>query len=199
MEAVSQGFKKTVIDNAKVDTATNTTVNIVLQAGSVDTQVTVSAEATTINTESGSLSSTVTEREIQDLPLINRSVLDLALTLPNVSGDAGTENPALVSVTTCPGCNLSVGGGRPMSTLMMADGTNNTGVSLARTMVSFSPETVQEFTVQTSAFSAEYGGTGRRRDQRYHRQERHQRFQWHGALVQPQSRFCGRALYSIRR
>ena len=44
--------------------------------------------------------------------------------------------------------------------MMMADGTNNTGVSLARTMVSFSPETVQEFTVQTSAFSAEYGTTG---------------------------------------
>ena len=47
-----------------------------------------------------------------------------------------------------------------MSTMMMADGTNNTGVSLARTMVSFTPETVQEFTVQTSAFSAEYGTTG---------------------------------------
>ena len=160
VEAESKGFKKTVVDNAKVDTATDTTINIVLQTGSVDTEVTVSADATTLNTESGSLSSTVTEREIQDVPLLNRSVLDLALTLPNVSGDAGTENPALVGVTTCPGCNLSVGGGRPMSTLMMADGTNNTGVSLARTMVSFSPETVQEFTVQTSAFSAEYGNTG---------------------------------------
>jgi hypothetical protein len=37
---------------------------------------------------------------------------------------------------------------------------NNTGVSLGRAMVSFSPETVQEFSVQTSAFSAEYGQTG---------------------------------------
>ncbi len=160
VEVESPGFKKEVITGAKVDTATNTTVNVMLQAGSVDTQVTVSAEATTVNTDSGGLSNTVTEREIQDVPLVNRSVLDLALTLPNVSGDAGTENPALVGVTTCPGCNLSVGGGRPMSTMMMADGTNNTGVSLARTMVSFSPETVQEFTVQTSAFSAEYGNTG---------------------------------------
>ena len=62
--------------------------------------------------------------------------------------------------TTCPGCNLSINGGRPMSTQIMADGTNNTGVSLGRTMVSFSPETVQEFTVQTSAFSAEYSNTG---------------------------------------
>jgi hypothetical protein len=82
------------------------------------------------------------------------------MTLPNVSGDAGTENPSIVTVTTCPGCNLSVNGGRPMSTLIMADGVNNTGISLARTMVSFSPETVQEFTVQTTAYSAEFGGTG---------------------------------------
>ena len=160
VEVEAAGFKKTVIENAKVDTATNTTVNITLQTGSVDTKITVSADATTVNTESGTLSSTVTEREIQDVPLANRSVLDLALTLPNVGGDAGTENPALVGVTTCPGCGLTVGGGRPMSTQIMADGTNNTGVSLGRTMVSFSPETVQEFTVQTSAFSAQYGNTG---------------------------------------
>ena len=160
VEAESKGFKKTVIDGVKVDTATNTPVDIVLQAGSVDTEVTVTAEAATIDTQSGTASNTVTERQIQDVPLLNRSVLDLALTLPNVGGDAGSENPVITSVTPCPGCNLTVGGGRPLSTLMMADGTNNTGVSLARTMVSFTPETVQEFTVQTSAFSAEYGTTG---------------------------------------
>ncbi len=160
LEVESKGFRKQVVEDVKVDTAANTTVNVTLQAGSVDTSVTVSADATTIDTRSGTSSSTVTERQIQDAPLLNRSVLDLALTLPNVGGDAGSENPVIVTVTPCPGCNLTVGGGRPMSTLMMADGTNNTGISLARTLVSFTPETVQEFTVQTSAFSAEYGSTG---------------------------------------
>jgi len=160
VQVESAGFKKSVVENIKVDTASNASVNVTLQTGSIDTQVTVTSEAAMVNTESGTTSSTVTEREIQDVPLVNRSVLDLALTLPNVSGDAGSENPVLVSVTTCPGCNLSVGGGRPLSTQMMADGTNNTGVSLGRTMVSFSPETVQEFTVQTTVYSAEYGTTG---------------------------------------
>jgi hypothetical protein len=120
----------------------------------------VEAAAAVVDTESGTSSNLITERQIQDAPLVNRSVLDLAMTLPNVSGDAGTEAPSISAVTTCPGCNLAIGGGRPMSTMIMADGTNNTGVSLARTIVSFSPETVQEFTVQTSAFSAEYGTTG---------------------------------------
>ena len=35
------GFKKSVVENVKVDTASTTTVNVTLQAGSVDTTVTV--------------------------------------------------------------------------------------------------------------------------------------------------------------
>jgi hypothetical protein len=160
VEAEAQGFKKKLVENVKVDTASIGTLDIALETGSVTSEVTIQAESTTINTESGTLSSTINEKQIQDAPLLNRSVLDLALTLPNVSGDAGSEDPVITSVTPCPGCNLSIGGGRPMSTLILADGANNTGVSLGRTMVSFTPETVQEFTVQTSAFSAEYGQTG---------------------------------------
>ncbi len=160
MTIEAKGFRKTLVDRIKVDTASIASIDIKLETGSIASEITVKADAVLVNTENGTASSTITEREIQDVPLSNRSVLDLALTLPNVSGDAGTENPAIVGVVTCPGCNLSVGGGRPLSTLMLADGANNTGISLARTMVSFTPETVQEFTVQTSAFSAEYGSTG---------------------------------------
>lgn len=160
IEVEANGFKKKVINEVKVDTASIATVDIKMEPGAPTTQVTVEADAAQINTENGTLSSTISARQIQDVPLLNRSVLDLALTLPNISGDAGSENPVITSVTPCPGCNLSVGGGRPMSTLLLADGANNTGVSLARTMVSFTPETVQEFTVQTSNFSAEYGTSG---------------------------------------
>ncbi len=160
IEVDAAGFRKKRIDNVKVDTASISTVDIHVETGTLASEVTVQAEAVTVNTENGSLSSTITAREIQDAPLVNRSVLDLALTLPNVGGDAGSEDPVITSVTPCPGCNLSVGGGRPLSTLMLADGANNTGVSLGRTVASFSPETVQEFTVLTSAFSAEYGQSG---------------------------------------
>ncbi|MEO7144310.1 MAG: carboxypeptidase-like regulatory domain-containing protein, partial [Bryobacteraceae bacterium] len=155
VQVEAAGFKKAAVENVKVDTASATAVNVTLQLGSVNTEVSVQADAAMVNTESGTLSNTITERQIDDVPLLNRSVLDLALTLPNVGGDAGSEDPSISSSTPCPGCNLTLGGGRPMSTLIMADGTNNTGVSLGRTIVSFTPETVQEFTVQTSAFSAE--------------------------------------------
>ncbi len=160
LEVSAQGFKREVVDRIKVDTASIANVSIKLETGAVDTKVTVEASAVMIDTSSGVLSSTVTSRQIEDAPLLNRSVLDLALTLPNVAGDAGSEDPVITSVTPCPGCNLTLGGGRPMSTMIMADGANNTGISLARTIVSFTPETVQEFTVQTAQFSAEYGTTG---------------------------------------
>ncbi|MEP7075034.1 MAG: TonB-dependent receptor [Acidobacteriota bacterium] len=153
-------FKKAVVQNVKVDTATVATVNIAIQPGNVDESVTIQADAQQVNADSGTITQTITERQLRDLPLNNRSVLDLAVTMPNVSGDSGSEDIDAGVITPSPGFNLSVNGGRPGSTLLMADGVNNTGVGIARSVVSFSPETVQEFSIQSSAYSAEFGTTG---------------------------------------
>ncbi|MBO0798220.1 MAG: carboxypeptidase regulatory-like domain-containing protein, partial [Blastocatellia bacterium] len=148
----AQGFKKGLVANVKVDTASFVTVNVTLEPGQLTESVSVAAEVPLLNTESGATGNTITQRQLTDLPLMNRSVLDLAATLPNVSGDVGFDQPIVTSNTTAPGFNLSLNGGRPGSTIFLADGANNTGVSLSRTMVTFSPETIQEFTVQTSAY-----------------------------------------------
>ncbi len=153
-------FKRAVIENVKVDTAQVATVNVSIEPGSVDESVTIQADAQIVNADSGTISQTITERQLRDLPLNNRSVLDLAVTMPNVSGDAGSEDIDSGVITPSPGFNLSVNGGRPGSTLLLADGVNNTGVGIARSVVSFTPETVQEFAVQSSAYSAEFGTTG---------------------------------------
>ena len=154
------GFTKAVLEKVKVDTATVATANVVLQAGSINTEVNVSADVQQLNTESGTLTQTISGRELNDLPLANRSVLDLAVTIPNVSGDVGTEDPQISGGPPLPGYNLNTNGGRSGSTNMLADGISNTGVGLARESVAFSPETVQEFTVQTNGFDAQYGKSG---------------------------------------
>jgi hypothetical protein len=157
----ASGFKKTVISSIKVDTATTATVNVTLEAGAIENQITVTAEAPLVNVESGTAGQTITQRQIVDLPLNNRSVLDLALITGNVSGVAGTEDPELSSgEIPAPGFNINVNGGRAGSTAILADGARNTGVGIGRAIVTFSPDTIQEFTVQTSNFSAEYGQTG---------------------------------------
>ena len=156
----AQGFKKAIVEKVKVDTATNATVNFALDVGNVAEVVTIQADSQMVNSDSGTISQTITERQLRDLPLNNRSVLDLAVTMPNVSGDTGSEDVDAGFSTPAPGFNLSINGGRPGSSSMLADGVNNTGVGIARAVVSFSPETVQEFTIQSSAYSAEYGTTG---------------------------------------
>ena len=154
------GFKKALIEKVKVDTATIAAVNITLETGQVGETVTITSEAAAVNTESATTTQTVNERQIRELPLNNRSVLDLAVTAPNVSGDAGSEDPGVTSDQPVPGFNLNINGGRAGSTAILADGVNNTGVGIGRAVVSFTPETVQEFTVQSSAYSAEFGATG---------------------------------------
>ncbi len=154
------GFKKAIIEKVKVDTATIAAVNVTLETGAVGETVTITSDAAVINTESATTTQTVNERQIRELPLNNRSVLDLAVTAPNVSGDAGSEDPGVTSDQPVPGFNLNINGGRAGSSAILADGVNNTGVGIARAVVSFTPETVQEFTVQSSAYSAEFGATG---------------------------------------
>jgi outer membrane receptor protein involved in Fe transport len=154
------GFKKSILESVKVDTASVASANVTLETGAVAETVTVSGEVPLISTETGTTSQTIGERQLRDLPLNNRSVLDLAVTAPNVTGDAGSEDPEVTSGQPVPGFNLNLNGGRSGSTAILADGVNNTGVGIARAVVSFTPETVQEFTVQTSAYSAEYGQTG---------------------------------------
>jgi hypothetical protein len=160
IEVTAAGFKKAVLEDVKVDTSTVVSTNLILNAGDVTTEVTVTANAALVNSESGTLGQTISERMLNDTPLPTRSVLDLAITVGNVTGDVGSSDPQLGSGSPLPGFNLQANGGRAGSMNMLADGISNTGVGLARETVSFSPENVQEFTVQTNGFDAQYGKSG---------------------------------------
>lgn len=156
----AQGFRPSVVPRVKVDTAATATVKVTLQLGELAAEVTVASEPPIVPRSSGTPGQTISERQIVELPLNNRSVLDLALTVGNVTGAAGTEDPEMGSEIPTPGFNLFVNGGRAGTTSILADGARNTGVGLGRAVVTFSPDTVREFTVQTSNFSAEFGQTG---------------------------------------
>jgi hypothetical protein len=159
------GFKKAILESVKVDTAQNASANVVLETGAVAETVTVSGDTPLISTESGTTSQTIGERQLRDLPLNNRSVLDLAVTAPNVTGDAGSEDPEVTSGQPVPGYNLNLNGGRSGTTAILADGVNNTGVGIARAVVSFTPETVQEFTGADVGLLSRVWSNGWRRNQ----------------------------------
>jgi hypothetical protein len=158
--AEAPGFKRAVADDVKVDTATQVTVNLTLEVGDTSQSVTVEAAPPLLNTESGAHSHTITEQQVLNLPFQDRSVLELAVTLPNVSGNVDNEDPRVDLGTPSPGFAININGGRPGEGSILADGANNISNQGRRQMASFSPEVMQEFTVQTGTFSAEYGSTG---------------------------------------
>ena len=88
----AKGFKKAVVEPVKVDTAAVATANVSLETGAISEQVMIAADAALKNNDSGTTSHTITSRQIQYRPLNNRSVLNIAVTAPNVSGDAGSED-----------------------------------------------------------------------------------------------------------
>ncbi len=154
------GFESVTVTNVKVDTNRVSTVNVSLKLGQVATTVDVSSEAPLVQTYTGAVQQTVDQRTINDVPLNGRNTLELAMTLPGVGGSPGTEFSELTTNEPVPGRELAINGGRVGSTIFMADGANVTSVALARMSISFSPDTIQEFTVQQANYSAQFAQAG---------------------------------------
>ncbi len=160
VSAEAKGFKLTVINAVKVDTARELGLDITLQVGSVTETIEVTAEAPLMQLVTGAVVQTVDQRTITEMPLNGRNTIALALVLPGATGSAGTEISELTTNEPLPGRELSINGGRMGSTQFFADGANVTSVALARMAISFTPDTIQEFSVQQSNYSAQYAQAG---------------------------------------
>src|SRR5262245_52344719 len=132
-------------------------VDAVLQVGDTTTVVNVEALAATVSTESSSLGSVVENRKIVEIPLNGRFFLDLALlqagtVVPSTNNRTFLAAPSGIGIS---GINAS--GTREDSTNYMLDGINLS--DMVQNQITFQPniDMIQEFKVQTNAFSAEYG------------------------------------------
>ena len=156
------GFKRYVRQGLTVQVAQTLRIDVVLELGTASESITVQADAALLKTESGELSHNVTNQRLDDLP-------DLPIG-PALSSNLGVRNPQTVTVFV-PGGYLSAGGGpgasfringAPLNTPAVRiegqDATNGfTGTS---TMYQPSVDAIQEVSVQTSNYAAEYGTAG---------------------------------------
>ncbi len=154
------GFKVAESAQFKLNTTDTARIDLTLLPADSRQTIEVSASAGVIETQSSMTGGTVSQREIDLLPLEDRNSLALALTLPGVAGDVGSDEGGIYQTTPSAGANLVIGGGRTSSSAFMADGASATSVTLGRQTVTFSSDTIQEFKVITSTFSAQYGVTG---------------------------------------
>src|SRR5216683_3110646 len=155
------GFKKTVAQAVDLHVAENKVVNLDLQVGQVTETVTVSSDASPVETRSGEISSLISEKQVTELPLNGRNYAQLALMVPGVSpvtqngagGAFGTQGTGLDSHV-----DMSVNGNQSNANLWTVDGVNNMDVGSNATLLVFpSIDSIQEFRVQRNSFSAEYG------------------------------------------
>ena len=125
-------------------------ITAVMAIGALEEGVTVTGQAAVVETVGGTLSEIVDERRIQELPLNGRDPLQLQLLLPGV-----VTGPTSTAMWQQPG--ISVNGLRGISNNYMLDSGDNNDVLGGTAAIVPNPDALEEFTVQTSNFSAEYG------------------------------------------
>jgi len=151
-----KGFKKFVANDLRVQVNESVRVDITLQVGDVAQTVDVSAAAETVDTQSITLKNVVDQQRIESLPLNGRNPTQLMQLVAGVQSDPINSN--VTSDTTYPGVTpVSVNGGRANTTNYILDGAqNNDHYSNAPNPMP-NPDALQEFSVQTNTFSAEFG------------------------------------------
>jgi hypothetical protein len=149
------GFKRYEATNVLTQVNEITRIDIEMTVGAVSESVEVTAPVVNVNTEDASLRTVVDQRRVEDLPLNGRDPVQLMRLVAGVSLYNGS---GLTSGTTYPGVvSVSVNGNRGNSTNYILDGgQNNDHYSNAPNPMP-NPDALQEFSVQTNNFSAEFG------------------------------------------
>lgn len=136
----AQGFKTYTNTNVKVDIGREISVDIKLEVGGIDETVTVTTGGDIVNTSNAEISTTVSQKEILELPLNGRNPLSLVALQP------GNNNAGL-------------SGARSSSTNYTRDGINVQDIFIRNGFVADTPTTdnTSEFTVATANTGAESG------------------------------------------
>lgn len=166
VEVTAPNFKTTK-QEITLEVAQNAGLDFALEAGAVTETVTVTTDVSQVDTSSSAIGEVIQGRQIVELPLNGRNVLELARLTPGVTqgvvggfasganGDAETYRGNNVG-----GASLSVNGQRTQANNFLLDGVDN-NESLVNTINIFpSADAVQEFRVQTSVATAEFGRGG---------------------------------------
>jgi outer membrane receptor protein involved in Fe transport len=132
-------------------------LTMTLSLATVDTQVTVTADAPVLETARTQIAATVQRSEVAAVPLNGRNFLDLALLAPGVSPSNTGTTQLFAETSAVPGGGLSVGSQRNFSNNFVLDGVsaNDDAAGLSGTPVSV--DAVEQFQVVTSGGQAQLG------------------------------------------
>jgi hypothetical protein len=149
-----QGFSTYVQTGLVLEVDSNPTINLALKVGSETVSVEVQAGAAMVETETTAIGQVVDQKEITELPLLNRQAINL-IVLSGVANN--TPGGDLNSNKNIPTVTFAVAGGLPNGTVYLLDGgTHNDPFNNLNLPLPF-PDALREFKVETSSMPAQYG------------------------------------------
>jgi hypothetical protein len=153
------GFKKFNQQNIALGVAQTLRIDVVLEVGSAAESVTVTAEVSLLKTESGELSHNVASQRLNALPILGVGAAN--------AGSSGIRNPMAVTnlapgTLFQPNLNIRVNGAPSNTESIRVEGMDATQTMgpFAQAQTQPSVDAVQELSIQTSNFAAEYGQAG---------------------------------------
>ena len=152
VQAEFSGFKTFVRENIRVAAGAIVPLDLLLEVGDVTESVTVSAAAITLKTESTEVSTEVNPKSFVELPLqvvggSGRAVESFIFLAPGTSGDT---------------FDAHINGSQTLSKEIQMDGMSMTTAEVGGDprVILLPPEAVQEFSLLTNNYPAEYGNSG---------------------------------------
>lgn len=174
--AEAQGFKTKVLDNVQIVPDQPNGLDLQLEPGQVQETVTVSGTTEALNTETASVSGTISGNQIQHLPSFGRDVLKLAQLAPGVLGDnaqasggggfnlPGTETGGGASgadegiFQTENGAQIIANGGQTPTNGVTVDGISTaSAVWGGTTVITPSEDSIDDVKIVSNAYDAEDG------------------------------------------
>ena len=153
------GFKKSS-QIVTLDVGQRARVDATLEVGNFNETVTVAESTQLLNTNDATLGGVVPQMQVANLPLAIRNWDDLLTLVPGVQQDRYTEQGGGTSFGRTGGINVH--GARALQNNFLLDGVDNNTISenvqeLTTEISRPSVDSIQEFKVVTTPYSAEYG------------------------------------------
>ncbi len=150
--AEAASFKKSVLSGIKLTVGQTADLTIKLEIGEASAIVNVTGDdVQLIETTKTTVSNTIDQARIENLPINERSATGFALTLSTVGRDNGRP------IGPAPSSGLNIGGQRGRSTQVNVDGADFTDNSINAARSTVSQEAVQEYQVTTNSYLPEFG------------------------------------------
>jgi hypothetical protein len=148
------GFAPLREENLKLEVQQAARLDFKLKVGAVAETIDVSAQAQVLDSESSTLGQVIESRQVTELPLLGRNPYALAILVPDVRPAIGVNNLPVDQISTVA---FAINGQRATANEFLLDGAPNSAPAQNQPVINATPDLVQEFKVETSNYSAQYG------------------------------------------